>query len=47
MNTYLYEYTHAHLISMSTSERLNRLDLKIHEVSHQKRLAVDKNVASH
>jgi hypothetical protein len=47
MSTYLYEYTDAHLISMSTSERLNRLDLKIHKVSYQKRLAVDENVVSH
>jgi hypothetical protein len=32
---------------MSTSERLSQLDLEIHEVSHQKRLAVDGDVTSH
>jgi hypothetical protein len=32
MRTYSYEYMYVHLISMSISERLSRLDLKIHEV---------------
>jgi hypothetical protein len=27
---------------MNTSERLSRLDLKIHEVGHKERLAVDE-----
>jgi hypothetical protein len=47
MNTHLYEYTHTHHTSMSTSERLSRLDLKIHEVGHQERLAVDEDVIPH
>jgi hypothetical protein len=33
-------------ICMSTSERLNQLDLEIYEISHQERLAVNENVAS-
>jgi hypothetical protein len=45
--THPYEYMHGHSIHMSTSERLSRLDLEIHEVGHQERLAVDENVASH
>jgi hypothetical protein len=32
---------------MSTSERLSRLDLKIHEVDYEECLAVDGGVASH
>jgi hypothetical protein len=32
---------------MTTSERLSRFDLKIHEVDHQERLAIDRDVASH
>jgi hypothetical protein len=47
MNTHTYEYKYAHPTSISTSERLSRLDLKIHEVGHQERLAVDGDVASH
>jgi hypothetical protein len=39
--------THAHPIPMSTSERLSRLDLKIHEIDHQEYLAVDRNIVSH
>jgi hypothetical protein len=31
----------------STSERLSRFDLEIHEVGHQEHLAVDKDVAFH
>jgi hypothetical protein len=31
-------------IFMSTSEKLNRLNLEIHEVGHQELLAVDENV---
>jgi hypothetical protein len=41
MGTHPYKHTHAHPIPMSTSERLRWLDLKIHEVSQQERLAVD------
>jgi hypothetical protein len=47
MNTYLYEHTHTHSNPMSTSERLSRFDLEIHEVGHQERLTVDGDVASH
>jgi hypothetical protein len=32
---------------MSTSERLSRFDLEIHEVDHQERLAVDRDIVSH
>jgi hypothetical protein len=41
ISTHLYEYIYAHPIPMSSSERLSRLDLKIHEVGHQERLAVE------
>jgi hypothetical protein len=47
MSTHLYKYTHVYLIPMSISEKLSRLDLDIHEVSHQERLVVDGDVASH
>jgi hypothetical protein len=47
MSTHPYEHKHTHHIPMSTSERLSRLDLEIHEVGHQERLAVDGDVASH
>jgi hypothetical protein len=47
MSIYPYEHTHAHPIPMITSERLSRHDLEIHEVGHQERLAVDRDVASH
>jgi hypothetical protein len=47
MSTHPYEYTNTHPILMSTSERLRRFDLKIHEVGHQECLAVNGNVASH
>jgi hypothetical protein len=47
MSTYLYEHTYAHHTRMSISERLNRLDLKIHEISHQERLIIDEDVISH
>jgi hypothetical protein len=36
----------AHPTLMSTSERLSRLDLEIHEVGHQECLAVDGDVTS-
>jgi hypothetical protein len=32
---------------MLTSEKLSRLNLEIHEVDHQERLAVDGDVVSH
>jgi hypothetical protein len=31
----LYKYTYTHHISMSTFKRVDRLDLKIHEVGHK------------
>jgi hypothetical protein len=46
-STLLYEYIHAHPISMSTFERLDRLDLEIHEVDHQERLTVDRDITYH
>jgi hypothetical protein len=46
-STHPYEHTHTHPTPMSTSQILSRLDLEIHEVSHQERLAVDGDVASH
>jgi hypothetical protein len=47
MSTHLYEYIYAHPIFMSIFERLSQLDLEIHEVDHQKCIAVDGDVASH
>jgi hypothetical protein len=47
MSTHSYEHTHAHHIPMSTSEKLSRVDLEIHKVDHQERLAVNGNVVSH
>jgi hypothetical protein len=47
MSTHYYEHMHAHPTPMSTSERLSRFDLKIHEVGHQKCSAVDGDVAPH
>jgi hypothetical protein len=44
MNTHLYEHTYAHPTSMTTFERLSQLDLEIHEVGHQERIAVDGDV---
>jgi hypothetical protein len=44
MSTHSYKYIRAHLISMSTSEKLSRFDLKIHEVGHEKCFAVDEDV---
>jgi phosphatidylserine synthase len=34
-------------ISMSTSLRLSRFNLKIYEVGHQEYIGVDRDVASH
>jgi hypothetical protein len=41
------EYTYTDPTHMSTFKLLGRLDLEIHEVGHQKRLTVDKDVAYH
>jgi hypothetical protein len=38
---------HAHSTPMSTSVRLSRLDFEIHEVGHQERPAVNRDVVSH
>jgi hypothetical protein len=42
-----YEHTYVHLISISTSERLGRLDLEIHEVGHQEHIAIDGDAVFH
>jgi hypothetical protein len=47
MSTHIYERTYAHLASMNTSEKLSQLDLEIHKVGHQERLAIDRNIVSH
>ncbi len=47
MSTYPYEHTRTHHTPMSTFVRLSRLDLEIHEVGHQERLAIDGDIASH
>jgi hypothetical protein len=44
---FLYEHTHVHPTSMSTFERLDQLDLEIHEVDHQERLVIDEDVTFH
>jgi hypothetical protein len=46
MNIYLYKYIYVHSIHMSKFERLNRFDIKIYEVGHQERFAVDGDVIS-
>jgi hypothetical protein len=38
---------HVHPTYMSISERLSQFDLKIYEVDHQERLAVDENDVPH
>jgi fucokinase len=45
--THPYEHMHAHITPMSTSERLSRFDLEIHEVGHQEHLDVDGDVVFH
>jgi hypothetical protein len=47
MSIYLYEHTYAYPISMSIFKRLNRLDLEIHEVSHQECIAINGYVIFH
>jgi hypothetical protein len=47
MMNQFYEYIYTHINFMSISERLSRIDLEIHEVGHQERLAVDENIVSH
>jgi hypothetical protein len=47
MSTHPYKYTYTHPTPISISKRLSRLDLEIHEVGHQERLAIDGDVVSH
>jgi hypothetical protein len=47
MITHPYKYIYLHPTHMNTFKRLTWFDLEIHEVSHQKRLSVDGDVASH
>jgi hypothetical protein len=44
MRTHHYKYTHIHLISISTFEKLDQLDLEIDKVRHQWHISVDKDV---
>jgi hypothetical protein len=46
MITHPYKYTYSHHISMSTSERVSRLDIEIHKVDHQERIVVNRDVVS-
>jgi hypothetical protein len=46
-STHSYKHMCAHAAPMSISERLNRFDLKIHEVGYQERLTVDGDVIFH
>jgi uncharacterized metal-binding protein len=46
-STHPYEDTYAHTIPIITSERLSRLNFKIHEVCHQEHLTVDRDITSH
>jgi hypothetical protein len=45
--THSYKYMHAHPTSTSTSERLSRLDLEIHEVGHQEHIVPTERIISH
>jgi hypothetical protein len=47
MNTHSYKHMYIYLNFMSISKRLSRLDFKIHKVSHQERIIVDRDVTSH
>jgi hypothetical protein len=47
MSIHLYEHTYIYSTPMSISERLSRLDIKIHEVDQQECLAVDEDIVSH
>jgi hypothetical protein len=46
MSTRSYEYAYAHPTLMSTSERLNRLDLRFTK-SVKKCITVDRNIVYH
>jgi hypothetical protein len=43
----LYRLIHVYPIYMNTSKRLSWFDLEIYEVSHQKRLIINRDVVSH
>jgi hypothetical protein len=45
--TFISMNTYVHPTHISIYERLSRLDLKIHEVGHQERLAIDWDVTSY
>jgi hypothetical protein len=47
MNIHIYKYTYTYHILMSTFEILSRFDIEIHEVGHQKRLAINRDIVSH
>jgi hypothetical protein len=47
MSTHPYKHTHVQSTPMSTSERLIQSYLEIHEVDHQKHLAIDENIVFH
>jgi hypothetical protein len=47
MSIYFYKYMYIYLTSMNISERLSRFDFEIHEVGHQERLTIDRDVTSH
>jgi hypothetical protein len=47
MRTHPYEHMHTYFTLMSTSERLSRFDLEIHEVGHQERITIDGDVVPH
>jgi hypothetical protein len=47
MNTHPYRYMHVHPTPMSTSERLDQVDLEIHEIVHQKCIVIDEDIVYH
>jgi hypothetical protein len=47
MSIYFYKYMYIYLTSMNISERLSRFDFEIHEVGHQERFTIDRDVTSH
>jgi hypothetical protein len=47
MIPYPYKYMYVYPILMNTFKRLSRFDIEIHEVGHQKRLTVDRDVTSY
>jgi hypothetical protein len=40
-------YAYVYSISINIFERLSRLDLEIHKVSHQEYIVVDRDIVSH